>query len=102
MKVIKITNENFEKEVLEAERVLVDFNADWCGPCRVLGPILESVAKDEYKTSIASLNVDEEEDIATEYNVYSIPCLILFENGKEVKRNTGLLSKAEIKEFIGD
>ena len=96
MEVIIGTSDNYEEEVLKAERVIIDFNADWCGPCRMLGPILEEVAKNLKKTKVVSINVDDEEDLASEYNVFTIPCLVLLENGKEVKRNVGLISKEEL------
>ena len=102
MEVIIGTSNNYEEEVLKAERVLIDFNADWCGPCRMLGPILEEVAKNLKKTKVVSINVDDEEDLASEYNVFTIPCLVLLENGKEVKRNVGLISKEELEKFIGE
>jgi thioredoxin 1 len=102
MEVIIGTSDNFEKEVLKAERVIIDFNAEWCGPCRMLGPILESVAKDLKKTKVVSVNVDDEEDLASEYNVFTIPCLVLLENGKEIKRNVGLISKEDLINFIGE
>ena len=80
MKIIEVTSENFEKEVLNSNvPVLVDFYADWCGPCKMLRPILEEIAneKEDRKIKFASLNVDEAEDIAMKYNVSSIPCLVL-------------------------
>ena len=102
MEVITGTSDNFDEEVLKAERVIIDFNAEWCGPCRMLGPILESVAKDLKKTKVVSINVDDEEDLATTYNVFTIPCLVLLENGKEIKRNVGLMSKEDLIKFIGE
>ena len=102
MEVIIGTSDNFDEEVLKAERVIIDFNAEWCGPCRMLGPILESVAKDLKKTKVVSINVDDEEDLATTYNVFTIPCLVLLENGKEIKRNVGLMSKEDLIKFIGE
>ena len=102
MKVIDVNESNFEEEVIKSERrVLVDFNADWCGPCRMLRPILEDVASNTEDVKIASLNIDDEDLIAEEYNVSSIPCLILFEGGKEVNRSVGLIPKDAIIEFIG-
>ena len=97
-----IGNENnFQKEVLNGEKVLVDFNATWCGPCRMLKPILEEFSK-ESNVKIVSVDVDDNENLAREYNVYSIPCLILFNNSKEEKRSVGLISKDELKEFVGE
>lgn len=101
MKIIDVSKDNFEKEVLKSEnKVLVDFNANWCGPCRMLRPILESIENDNIK--IASINIDNEEELASKYNVSSIPCLVLFENGIEIKRSIGLIPKDEIKNLIGE
>ena len=102
MSIIELNKDNFNKEVIESDKkVLVDFNADWCGPCRMLRPILEDVASNTEDVKIASLNIDDEDLIAEEYNVSSIPCLILFEGGKEVNRSVGLIPKDAIIEFIG-
>lgn len=86
--------ENFD-EIIK-DRVLVDFYADWCGPCKMLGPVLEKVNDIE----ILKVNVDDNNQLAKKYGVMSIPCLILFENGKEIKRNVGFMPEAKIKEFI--
>lgn len=101
MKVIEVNELNFEKEVLEHEKVLVDFNATWCGPCRMLRPILDEFSE-ETNVKICSIDVDQNENLARNYNIYSIPCLILFKNGKEVKRNIGLISMDDLKRFVGE
>ena len=95
---IKLSTENFEKEVLKAEKpVLVDFYADWCGPCNAMAPVIEELAKElEGKVKVGKINVDENPDIAVEYNVMSIPTLIVFKNGKEEKRLVGLRNKEEL------
>lgn len=79
------------------ERVLVDFYADWCGPCKMLGPVLSKVS-DSIK--VLKVNVDSNQDLAREYGVMSIPCVVLFEDGKEVKRSVGFVSEAKLREFI--
>lgn len=93
--IINYHGEDF-KEVTEG-RVLVDFYANWCGPCKMLSPILERVS-DEVK--IVKVNVDEYQELSREYSVMSIPCIILFEEGKEVKRNIGYLPEEKLREFI--
>ena len=95
---IKLSTENFEKEVLKSEKpVLVDFYADWCGPCNTMAPTIEELAKElEDKVKVGKINVDENPDIAVEYNVMSIPTLIVFKNGKEEKRLVGLRNKEEL------
>lgn len=95
---IKLSTENFEKEVLKSEKpVLVDFYVDWCGPCNAMAPVIEELAKElEGKVKVGKINVDENPDIAVEYNVMSIPTLIVFKNGKEEKRLVGLRNKEEL------
>ena len=103
MGLIEINKDNFEKEILKSEnKVLVDFNADWCGPCKMMKPILEEIVNNNKEVKIASVNIDDEDELAEKYNVFSIPCLVLFEKGKEIKRNVGLISKDEIEKFIGE
>ena len=82
-------------------KVLVDFYADWCGPCKMLAMEIEKTAS-EIDIDIVKVNVDDEEDIARKYGVMSIPTLILFENGQELKKTIGFMPKDKIKEFIED
>ena len=101
MAIMEVKTDNFEEEVLKSDKkVLVDFNADWCGPCKMLKPIIDAVAKDHDDLKIVSINIDDEDELAESYNISSIPCLVLFEEGKEVKRNVGLISKSDIESFI--
>ena len=95
---IKLSSENFEKEVLKSEKpMLVDFYADWCGPCNAMAPVIEELATElDGKAKVGKINVDENSDIAVEYNVMSIPTLIIFQNGKEEKRLVGLRDKEEL------
>ena len=99
---IEIDSKNFDKEVLnEKKTVLVDFNASWCAPCRMLRPILEELAKESDEYKIVSVNIDNDEELSEKYEVYSIPCLILFKEGKEILRNVGFKPKNEIKKMLG-
>ena len=103
MPIIKGNKENFEQEVLKSEKtILIDFNADWCGPCRMIAPILEEIGKENDSVKIVSVNIDENEELAEEYNVSSIPCLVVMKNGTEEKRSVGLKPKEEIEKLIGE
>lgn len=92
---IIITEENFENEVLNSDKpVLVDFWAQWCGPCRMLGPIIEEIANDyEGKVKVGKVNVDEQPNLASKYGIASIPTVIVFKNGKPEKTLVGLQFK---------
>ena len=96
---IKVINkEEFKIEVLGSkEPVLVDFYADWCGPCRMMGPVMEEVSK-QYK--VFKVNTDNEEELAAEYGIMSIPCVIAFKDGKEINRSIGYVSKDKIIDLI--
>ena len=92
-----INKEEFDKEVLTSkEVVLVDFYADWCGPCRMLAPILEEIEN----VNIYKINVDDEQELAMQYGIMSIPCLIAFKEGKEYKRSVGFTDKETIEKLI--
>ena len=99
---IIITEENFENEVLNSDKpVLVDFWAQWCGPCRMLGPIIEEIANDyEGKVKVGKVNVDEQPNLASKYGIASIPTVIVLKNGKPEKTLVGLRSKNEIENMI--
>jgi len=90
-----LTDENFKKEVLEANLpVLVDFWAPWCGPCQTAGPVIEELAKEyEGKIKVGKLNVDENPKLSEKYGILSIPTVIIFKNGEEVKRQVGFVGK---------
>ena len=97
---IEATGESFEEEVLRAEEpVLVDFNAEWCGPCRALAATLESLA-DKVDFKIVSVNIDEEPELAAQYEVMSIPCLVVFKKGVEVTREVGVSSARRIVKMV--
>ena len=94
----KINSEEFKSSVLESRGfAFVDFYADWCGPCKMLGPIMDEISSNQ---SVYKINVDEESDLASEYGVMSIPCVILFKDGKEYKRSIGLKTKEDILKMM--
>ena len=95
----KFTTDNFEKEVLQSELpVLVDFYADWCGPCKMMAPIVEGLAQDyDGKVKVGKLNIDDGMEIAQQYRVMSIPTFILFKDGKAVETSVGAMSKDELE-----
>ena len=102
MSVINGSKDNFDSEVLKREKkVLVDFNATWCGPCKMLAPVIEEISDEVKDVKFVSVDVDDEEELAEEYGVSTIPCLVLFDNGKEVSRNIGFMPKDEIKSILG-
>ena len=99
--VITVTSENFESEVLNSEKpVLVDFWASWCGPCRMLSPIVDEIAEEVQTIKIGKVNVDEQQDLAGKFGVMSIPTLILFKTGQPVNKSVGAKSKAALLDFI--
>ena len=101
MSVMTGTQENFEQEVLQSDKpVLVDFNADWCGPCRMLSPILHQIADSQDKFKVVSVNIDDEDLLAEDYDVSSIPCLVAFKNGEEVAREVGFRPADQILEMM--
>lgn len=97
MAVVHITNETFEKEVMQAEeKVLVDFWASWCGPCRMLGPVIDQLGSELTDVKVCKIDVDANQDLAAKYKVETIPTLVVFEGGKEVKRSVGVQPKPAI------
>ena len=102
MEIKHIKTEEFNKEVLESDKpVLVDLWADWCGPCKMLGPVLEQVAGEQDDVKIVKVNVDEEQAIAEKYNIMSIPTLLLFKSGECVAKSIGFISREQVLQFIG-
>ena len=101
MAVLKITAQNFEQEVLQSDKpVLVDFYADWCGPCKMMAPVIEEIAEEADDIKVGKLNIDNEMEIAQKYGVMSIPTLIVFKNGEEVKRDLGAKLKKAVLDML--
>ena len=101
MSVIKITNDNFQTEVLDCEKtVLLDFYADWCGPCRMVSPIVDAIAEEHPEIKVGKVNVDEEEELAMRFGIMSIPTLIVFKDGKPMRQTMGGQPKAAILDLL--
>ncbi len=101
MAAVKVTADTFEQEVLKSEvPVLVDFWAPWCGPCKMLSPVVEQLADEADGFKVASVNADDEMDLAEQFGISAIPCLVVFENGQEVRRSTGVIPKEQILNLI--
>ena len=101
MSILEVTNENFEEEVLNSEKtVLVDFYADWCGPCKMMAPVVEKIASENADVKVRKINIDNEEELAIKYRVVSIPTFLVIKNGEEVNRIVGAVDKAELEEAI--
>ena len=99
---IKITEQNFDTEVLQsAMPVVVDFWADWCGPCRMLSPVVDEVAEERTDVKVGKVNVDEQPELAGQFGVMSIPTLLVFEQGKLVRQAVGARPKASVLELLG-
>ena len=102
MAVINITSANFESEVLHSDKpVLLDFWATWCGPCRMLSPIVDEVAEELGDIKVGKVNVDEQPELAGQFDVMSIPTLLVFENGKLVNRAVGARPKSGVLSLLG-
>ena len=101
MAVSSIEEKDFKDKVLSSnKKVLVDFYADWCGPCKMLSPVIEKLSDEIDNYDFYKINVDNAENISREYGVMSIPTLIVFESGKELKKSIGFKSASELKEFL--
>jgi thioredoxin 1 len=102
MKAMNITSDNFQKEVMESDRtVLLDFWASWCGPCRMVSPIVDEIADETPGVKVGKVNVDEQGELASAFGVMSIPTLLVMKNGKVVNRATGARPKKQIAAMLG-
>ena len=102
MAVIRLTKENFQAEVMQADKpVLIDFYADWCGPCQMVSPIVDEIAGERSDIKGCKVNVDEQPELAGEFGVMSIPTLLLFENGKLTRQAVGARPKSGVLELLG-
>lgn len=99
MSVMKVNSSNFN-EIIKNNVVLADFFADWCGPCKMLSPIIEELSNEMSDVNFVKVNIDESNEIASSYGIMSIPTLILFKNGKMINKIVGFTSKEELKKFI--
>ncbi|MBR1496503.1 MAG: thioredoxin [Oscillospiraceae bacterium] len=101
MAFITVTKDTFENEVLKSDKpVLADFNADWCGPCQMLKPILEELSESYEGYKFVSINIDDEDELAEEYDVASIPCLVIFKDGAETERSIGMKPREALEELL--
>lgn len=101
MSVLTITNQNFEAEVLTSKQpVLIDFWAPWCGPCRMVSPIVDEIAEEQDSVKVGKINVDEQPELAQAFSVMSIPTLMVFKDGKVINKSVGAKSKAAILEML--
>lgn len=98
---VNVTAENFDKEVLNYNgKVLVDFWAEWCGPCMMLGPIIEEVSEEVDDVKFCKVNCDEARDVALQFGIMTIPNLIVFENGEQVNQSIGYIEKEDVLKLI--
>ena len=101
MSILKITKENFDDVVLKNEKpVLVDFYADWCGPCKLVGPIVEEIAKEHSEIVVGKINVDNDPELAIKFQVMSIPTLMVFKNGEITNKTLGFQPKESILKML--
>lgn len=101
MAVITISKDNFEEEVLKSDKtVLVDFWAGWCGPCKMLSPIVDQIAEERPDIKVGKVNVDEQPSLAIDFKVMNIPTLLVFKNGQLTNQSVGVISKSDILELL--
>ena len=102
MAAIELTSENFEQEVLQADKtVLVDFWASWCGPCKMLSPVIEEIADERSDIKVGKVNIDEHPELAQKYGVMSIPTVLVIKDSEEVNKSVGAVPKKALLDLIG-
>lgn len=102
MSVLNVTKENFEAEVMKSDKpVLIDFWAAWCGPCQMMGPVIEELSGEVQDVKFAKINVDEQPELAAQFGVMSIPMFLMMKDGKEVKKTLGAMPKNQLADFFG-
>ena len=103
IEILHISSSNFENEVLNSDKpVLIDFYADWCEPCKIMSPIIEMIAEENENIKVVKINVDNETDLASKYNAYSIPTFVVIKDGQETNRTVGITKKADLLKLIND
>ena len=101
MSVIKITKDNFQEQVMQSDvPVLIDFWAEWCGPCRMVGPVIDELGEEVAGAKIAKVNVDEQPELAAQFNVMSIPTIVIIKNGQVAESSVGVKPKAALLQMI--
>ena len=102
MATVNVTDENFETEVIKAGKpVIVDFWAEWCGPCKMIGPVIDQIAdENDGKAKVGKVNIDDHQQLAVQYNVQSIPTLMVFKSGQLVEQKVGGMSKADLQAML--
>ena len=101
MSALKITKNNFKEEVLNSDKpVLINFWASWCGPCRMLGPIIDEIAQENSDIKVCKVNVDEEPELASEFHIMSIPTLVVMKDGQVMRQSMGAKPKAQILDLL--
>lgn len=101
MSALKITKNNFKEEVLNSDKpVLIDFWASWCGPCRMVGPIIDEIAKENSDIKVCKVNVDDEPELASEFNIMSIPTLVVMKDGQVLRQSMGAKPKSQILDLL--
>lgn len=102
MKEIELTYEKFDEEVMQSDKpVLVDFWATWCGPCRMLSPIIAQIAEERDDVKVCKVNVDEQPELARQFGIMSIPTVLIFKNGMQIEKSVGFVPKQKLLELIG-